>query len=399
MNAETTSPWPLLLSKLKHASRAVVSRTELAAAGLDVDVLLQRHIIQRLDGDRWSVPGCEHDCQPNLDFDTRRDEGLVGIACPRSPACWPGWQWHPAHITEMFSCTAQDIFRALHPLNGLAPLEVPLPDPVVPVGVLKRRGRTLPVVWMHRLMPPFAEICAGLRAKLRGDGLIVLLSLSAGVTTGVRLDGDVVVLGLAPNSKGDLALWRALDALDPNYRTNRIADPSALFEEAVLTFSTVPGERHLVTINGHPFGGFQESDLKFLRLLRLAAARAENEDVECGGWLEKYHLQGDDKDHDLEDLRKELGTYAHPDLNEHERTALIKSSPKRDGTVRLAVLPHNIHFDPSLADLQLIGGLQTDDGKGKRRKTPGVEKLKQNLAKGRLVAEKLLKDCRAHGVP
>lgn len=72
-----------------------------------------------------------------------------------------------------------------------------------------------------------------------------------------------------------------------------MADALALFDEMTMTFATVPGERHIVHINGHALSGFQHSDLKFIRLLCLAVAG--DADVDGGGWLEKWCLHGDDK--------------------------------------------------------------------------------------------------------
>jgi len=399
MRAGAPSPWPFLLSKLRQAYRATVTHSELVAASLDPGELLRPRVIERVGDGRWCAPDCEHDCYPALDFDARREEGLVGVACPEKPACWPGWRWHPINLVEVFCCPAANVFAGLRAANDLEPLGADLSSTVVPVGTFARRGKRIPVVWMLQPFPPFAELCGGLRNRLGGDGLVVLLSRASDVTTGVRLDGDVVVLDLPHDGDGDLRLWRALDAIDPAYRQRRISDPLAIFDEVSLELATIPGKRHVVRINGHDFGGFQKSDVKFLRLLYLAAARATDLDVEGGGWLEKWRLQGDDKDHDIEKLRKELVKYHHPDLGAEERKGLIKTSPSRDGTVRLALHPRRLRFDASLAELQLVGEQQTrSKKKGKGSHTPKSQELADNLEKARHVARKLLADARKLGV-
>ena len=400
MKAEAHSPWPLLLSKLRQAYRSTITHAELKAAGLDPKTLLEARVVERLgNGGGWCAPDCEHDCTPALDFDTRRGESLVGVACPYEPACWPGLKWYPIGIVEMFACSAEKVFEALRDQNGLAPLDVTPGKSVVPVGVLTRRGMRLPVVWMLQAFPPFDELCLGLRQKRGGDGLVVLLGRGSQALTAPLTAARVAVLDMRDDAGGDLHLYRALDLLDPRYRERRVSEATAIFDEVALELSTVPGERHVVRLNGHEFGGFQKSDLKFLRLLYLAAARAADGDVEGGGWVEKFKLQGDDKDHDLEALREELRRHTHPALSENERVALVKSSPKRDGRVRLAVAPNHIRFDESLARLLFVGEQQTAGKASKRKKTPGAADLERNLARGQKVAKKLLADARKLGVP
>jgi hypothetical protein len=335
---------------------------------------------------------------PNLDRDTRSEEGLVGVACPHDPPCWPGWQWIARPDMAEFSCSADKVFAALRELNDLAPLDHGLGETIVPVGLLMRRGRRIPVVWMLQPADPFDAICLGIKARLGADNLIVLLSQTAGQTIGVRHLSNVVVLDICDNRSGDLALWRALDAIDPTCRRTRITDATAIFDDLTIEFATVPGVCHLVRINGHDLSGFQQSDLKFTRLLYLAAARAKDLDVDGGGWMEKRRLQGDDKDHDIEALRGELAKSPHPHLTPAELKALIKTSPNRDRRIRLAVHPRRIHFDPSLTELTFVADLGTHSMKGRKRRTPGAEQLAENRRQGLKVAEKLLKDARNTGV-
>jgi hypothetical protein len=398
MKAAAPSPWPLLLSRLRLAAKAVITATELRTEGLDGETLLLAGVIERRRASQWRPPGCERHCMPNLDLDARTEEGLVGVACPHEPACWPGWQWVAPPDMAEFSCSAEKVFAALRELNGLAPLQARLGETIVPVGILMRRSRRIPVVWMLQPADPFEAICLGLKARLGADSLIILLSQTAEQTIGVRQPGDVVVLDIRDDPSGDLALWRALDAIDPTYRRTRIADAAAIFDDLSVEFVTVPGERHVVRINGHDLGGFRQSDLKFTRLLYLAAARAKDPDVEGGGWMEKWRLHGDDKDHDIEALRSELTKSPHPNLTPAELKALIKTSPIRDGRIRLAVHPRRIRFDPSLAELTFVADREARGMKGKKRRTPGAEQLHENRRKGLTIAEKLLKAARETGV-
>jgi hypothetical protein len=398
MKAVAPSPWPLLLSRLRLSRRAVITRAEFDEAGLDAERLLADRIIDRLDGGYWQPPDCEQACMPNLDFESQRDAAVVGVACPYEPACWPGWQWLPRTALENYCCPADRVFSSLRYQNGLEPLEVYLESTIVPVGILARRGRHVPVVWMARPAPAFDAVCQGLAHQLKGDGLIVLLSHVGGQLLDVRRQGDVVVLQLPEAANGDFSLWRALDALDPNYRRTRVDDPAGVFEDVTLEFATIPGERHVVHINGHDCGGFRVSDLKFLRLLLLAAARAVEADVDTGGWIDKWRLRGDDKDHDIEALRKDLTSHPVEGLSPAEMKGLIKSSPHRDGRIRLAVDPRHIRFDDSLSSLRFVGEQQTRSRSGRKGSTPGAEQLAQNHQKARQNAGLILKNLTELGV-
>lgn len=399
MKPAALSPWPLLLARLQLANSAVVTRGELEAAGLDAEGLLCARIIERMDAARWRPPDCEQMCVPNLDLESRRDDGLVGIACPNDPACWPGWQWVSRTVLETYRCPAERVFAALRERNGLAPLDVVLDPSIVPVGVLKRRGRIIPVVWMLEPEASFETICSGLRYRLPGDGLIVLLSRSAGEILDVCRPGNIVVLRVPEASGGDLGLWRALDAIDPSYRAARLKDRLAIFDEVTMEFATIPGERHVVRINGQDCGGFRVSDIKFARLLLLAGSRAAEADIDGGGWISKSQLLGDERDHELEDLRKALAGHPVHGLSAAEMKALIKSAPTSDGRIRLALVPHRIKFDSSLGSLSLVAGEGNEPHARQGVLTPGGETWAANYRKARKNVELLLKKACKLGVP
>ncbi len=399
MKPAAPSPWPLLLSRLQLAHSAVVARGELEAAGLDAEGLLRARIIERMDAARWCPPDCEQICIPNLDLASRSGDGLVGVACPNDPACWPGWQWVPRSALETYRCPAERIFAALRDVNGLAPLDVVLDPSIVPVGVLKRRGRKIPIVWMLEPEASFETLCSGLRHRLSGDGLIVLLSRPAGAILDVCRPGNIVILRVPEANDGDLRLWRALDAIDPSYRGTRIKDRRAIFDEVTMEFATIPGERHVVRINGQDCGGFRVSDTKFARLLLLAGSRAAEADIDGGGWISKSQLLGDEKDHDLEDLRKELANHPVYGLSSAEMKAMIKSAPEGNGQIRLALAPNHIKFDSSLGLLSLMAseGNQRRARRGVR--TPGGDTRAANYRKARKTVELLLKKACKLGVP
>jgi len=276
--------------------------------------------------------------------------------------------------------------NALDPMNGAS-----LSDGVFVVGRLARRDKRVPVVWMPSSPPALDETCRGIHQKLSEDGLVVLLEESASP----RLVEPGVVL-LARGEHDDLQLWRALDLLDPAYREGRIKSKTAIFDDVAIEFAHVPGERHVVRIAGSEISSFGLSDQKFLRLLCLAAARRADPDVDGGGWLDKFKLEGDEKDHDLEALRRAMGAKVYGTLSPKERRALIKASPKRDGRIRLAIDPRHVHFDDSLAQLGFISDLP---GTGsKKTATPGSKAHAENMQHSRKISERLLKLARELGL-
>lgn len=228
-----------------------------------------------------------------------------------------------------------------------------------------------------------------------GTNVPPVLPLSAVLSlNGNRLEIDKMHVEGAVSGRADIAV-----KLSPEDRKRRIKDKQALFTDVSISFATEPGARHIVRINGFDFGGFRSSDLKFTRLLLLAAARAADVDADGGGWLDKWRLLGDEGDHDLQDLRAELEKHGHPDLDAQELKALIKPSGKRDGRIRLAVHPYQVTFDDSLARFQFVGERQTQPKKRERRPTRGSAKHEADMKQARTTAAKLLSEARKLGVP
>jgi len=384
---EHVLPWTLLLSHLRRSDSSRVGYAEVRAAHGEPSLLVRDGLLAR-GRDDYEPPDCEHRCLPNLDYDTRRADGLVGVACPNEPACWPGWRWVALDEVESFRCRGKEVLRALGAANGLTPLEARLPGPFAPVGLLKRRGLTIPVVWLRSPRQGFQQLCRGLRAELGHDALIVLVAKDPRVP--LSTTDRVAVLELGDNPRGELGLVLALDELTPGYRQRALTEPDLDFEHVELRLATRPGERHVLEINGQDSGAFRKSDLKFLRLLLLAAARKNGQD---DGWVSKARLRsGDSKDHEVEDLRIDLAKHDIRGTTADERRALVKAR-KGDGTIRLAVPPENIQLDPSLADLSFVGPTTTTKRGGQRGKvTEHHEDGLQNAAV-------LLRDCRRLGAP
>jgi len=396
MKVAAASPWPRLLTTLASGRSGNLSRAALADLGLDADELLRMKVARRVPVERWRIPGCEDECLPNFDHHSRRAEGLVGVACPQEPGCWEGCDWHRRDQLELFNLSAMRILSVMAEQNRLRPLQLNTARNIVPVGVLERRNLELPVIWLRAPTPSFQTLLNGLNVELADDGLVVLLSVPGPFKSGTMLGSNILCLDIPQEGDGDLRLWRALDAFDPTYRRRRLDAWDATFDEVSLTFASIPGERHVVLINGEVFGAFKQSDIKFMRLLYLAAVRAADPDVDGGGWAKKVFLEdSSDPDKALEGLRKDLHKHTAKGLSHAECKALIKTSRTERGKIRLAVDPKNIAFDESLRGLRYLGDKQ---GQAKSD-TPGAKKRAAKMTASKGYVEAIVKRLHALGVP
>lgn len=385
MRTDGEPPWELLLSTLGRTDDARVSYAEVLAAGVEPEVMVRERLLEYGGADGYEPSGCEHGCLPNLDFDSRNKESLVGVACPHQPSCWPGWSWIPRANVDSLRCRPNGVFGVLAARHGLSPLLAAVPPPFVGLGLFRRRGSSISVVWLRSAPRGFEALCRDLRVQLGHDALIVLTAKDPHVR--FSAGEQIVVVTLRGDALGDLGLGRALDELTPGYRTRVLADPTLDLDYVRVRFATQPGERHVVEINGHDFGGFRRSDVKFMRLLLLAAARKRGA---SDGWIDKARLRdGDDKDRALERLREELGTYDVPGVSENERRALVRV---RKGNLRLGVPPENIELDESLSRLEFVSAANV----AKQGRAPrSTEKQREGLRN----AAVLLRDCRRLGAP
>lgn len=389
MPVDDVLPWKLLLSKLQRSDDARVSYAEVMAAGAEPVLCVRERVLEYGKDDDYEPSGCERGCLPNLNYDLRASEKLVGVACPEEPPCWSGWTWVERTEVEGLRCRAKDVFAKVAARSGLAPFTAKVPKPFLGVGMAHRRGLDVAVVWLRAPKLGFEQLCRGLRADLGVGGLVVLVAKKP--PTSLTAVDRIVPFELALDTRGSMDLARAIDELAPDYRTRVIAEPMLDLDYVRLRFATRPGEhRHVVEINGHDFGGFRKSDLKFLRLLLLAAARKNGKD---DGWIDKSRLRdGSDKDPALNDLRADLGKFDVPGLNEEERKALLRVQ-RGNGLIRLGIPPENIELDESLARLEFVATSTT------KKKDGTLGKPTKKQEEGLQNAATLLRDCRRLGVP
>lgn len=396
MRADET-PWPLLFDKLRRGETRV-SYAEVEEHGADAALMVREDVLEYGKSDGYEPPGCEHACTPRLDWETKRNERLVGVACPREPACWTGWTWVRQEEVDSLWCPTPKVLSAAAARNGLAPLSTRVELPFVGVGMLVRRGMQVPVVWLRRLGVGFDQLVRGLRAQIGGDALIVLVPKRP--TTEFYPRERIAVLELPASIDGDLGLIRALDMLAPDYRA--LAASREHYELDLdwihLRFAT-SADRHHLLINGHDFNGFRKADVLFAQLLYLAAIRKEDR---LQGRLRKNALVADFAkrpddattplaDKALERLREELAKDEVYGLGETDLDALIKTE-RGAGMVRLGVPPENIVFDASLAEL----AWKTPDTATSKK---GRAKLAGTQLTGLQRAQLLLNEARRHGVP
>ena len=330
-----------------------------------------------------------------------RDGGFVAVCGNLPTECEP----LVLKKTEL-AVLALDRSAALAPviagvcaLEGLVATDVAGLEGLLPLGVLARRvGRTLVVLATGEASAQRGAILE-LRRASGADAVAVVVP----GRREARLVGDGhAELGFdAPT----LRLHRALKLLWPESWAARAKTKEAVFEEVELVFAA-DAEKHVVRLNGELLKEFRISDIRFARLLRLAATRAAEPDVENGGWLKKApHLQLDERESDLVDLRNAL-VVDQPDgyagLTAAERKALVQSSTDKPGLLRLPLNPRHIRFDPSLKDVRLLGDQQNEPrelAKGGKRKTKGADDLARQKAQTRAKALKMFGEARKLGVP
>lgn len=389
MPADDVLPWKLLLSKLRRSDDSRVSYDEVIRTGWQPEVLVVRErVLEYGKADDYEPPGCINGCLPNVNYELGAAEGLVAVACPEEPPCWPGWTMVPRTEVEALRCRAKDVFAKLAALNRLSPLATKVPPPFLAVGQARRRGMNIAVVWLRAPKLGFEQLCRGLRADLGVDGLVVLVAKKP--PTSLAAVDKIVAVELELDAHGYMPLVRAIEELTPDYRARVLDDPMLDLDFVHLRFATKSGDRHVVEINGQDFGGFRKSDLKFLRMLLLAAARKHGKD---DGWLDKSRLRdGSDKDPALNDLRADLAKYDLYGLGEEERKALLRVQ-RGTGLIRLGVPPENIELDASLADLTFVATTTTTKKDG--TKTKPTKKQEEGLQN----AATLLRDCRRLGAP
>lgn len=368
--------WARALSRLQRTDAPRFSFAEVRGLGLEPDELIGGGAFTYAGFDAVRAD-CECGVAPAFDFQTRAAEGLVGLACAGSPSCSRGWQWVRRGEHEHVRTDAQAVFSAIAGANALQPMAAAVPEPFIPVGRLLRRGLDIAVVWCRVGGPVLQVLGRGPSASIR-QPMIIVVPASSG---NERTDGFEVV-ALPHEGTTRLDLLAGVERLTPNYRARVLEDPCLDLDYVHVRFATRPGDRHVLEINGHDFGGFRKSDVKFLRMLLLAAARKNGAN---DGWIDKSRLRdGDDKDRALERMREELVTYDVPGLSEDERRALVRA---HKGQLRLGVPPENIEFDASLATLEFIAPTTTTKKTGaKTRATP-------KQADGLKNAGVLLRDC------
>ena len=389
MPADDVLPWKLLLSKLRRSDDSRVSYDEVLRTGWQPEVLVVRErVLEYGKADDYEPPGCLNGCFPNVNYELGAAEGLVAVACPEEPPCWPGWTMVTRTEVEALRCRAKDVFAKVAATHRLQPLQKPVPKPFLGVGMTHQRGMNIGVVWLRAPKLGFEQLCRGLRADLGVDGLVVLVATRP--PTSLTAADKIVPFELDLDAAGRIGLPRAIEELTPDYRTRVLEEPMLDLDYVHLRLATRPGERHVVEINGQDFGGFRKSDLKFLRFLLLAAARKHGKD---DGWLDKSRLRdGSDKDPALNDLRADLGKYDLYGLGEEERKALIRVQ-RGTGLIRLGVPPENITLDASLAELTFVATTTTTKKDG--TKTKPTKKQEEGLQN----AATLLRDCRRLGAP
>jgi hypothetical protein len=388
MPTEPLLPWDLLLSKVRRSDELRITARELR--GVDVRSLTQAGIVKRAaSADGFRHPECEHGCVHAFEWSARRAEGVVGVGCANDPACWHGWDWLQAEGLETYHSSASAVFAAVRERNGLAELGAKVPAPFVAVGSFRRSDIDVPVVWLREPRSDFVLSCAGLRSLLGGDGLIVVV----GKNPGAAFDPSQRILAteLPTSTNGDLGLTTAIQKLAPGRKERSRHERGVDMDDLHLRLAHA-ADRHVVEANGHGLAGFGKSDLNFLRLWLLAAARTGDPDREHGGWVSRATVLGErGPDKQLGRLWEALERSEVSGVDGDALRALVKTD-RADGTIRLALHPSRIELDESLGAFDFVGPSTSSSKSGKRS-----PELDRNVAQGLAEAKRLMEAIAALG--
>ncbi|MBK8716775.1 MAG: hypothetical protein IPN32_18785 [Deltaproteobacteria bacterium] len=163
-------PWALLLSKLRRSDDARVSYAEVMAAGAEPALMVRERVLEYGTDDGYEPAGCEHGCTPNLEYDRRKKDGLVGVACPNEPACWPGGSGSPAPRSRVCGARRSSSSRSWRRTTGWS-LSPPLcPSRSSPSGSCAAAGLNVAVVWLRAPKLGFEQLCRGLQATSASTG-------------------------------------------------------------------------------------------------------------------------------------------------------------------------------------------------------------------------------------
>jgi hypothetical protein len=185
-------------------------------------------------------------------------------------------------------------------------------------------------------------------------------------------------------------LVRALEELTPDYRTRVVADQTLDLDYVKVRFATRPGDRHVVEINGHDFGGFRKSDLKFLRLLLLAAARKNGKD---DGWIDKSRLRDGERQGPRARAHARGPGHLRRAGPERGRAQGAAPRPAGEGLIGWASRPRTSSSTSRSRGLEFVATTTTVKKDG--TKTKPTKKQEEGLQN----AAVLLRDCRRLGAP
>jgi len=154
-----------------------------------------------------------------------------------------------------------------------------------------------------------------------------------------------------------------------------------------IELACVPGEKHVVKINGEEHRGVVSSDLNFARLVLLAAHKKADQDVYGGGWVRREELFIDEKWHELEKLSKALARDdSCGELYSDDLKLLVRRHPDKIGKLRLALAPENITIDDSVKEFEPLNLPKKTSG------TSNSKKYRKDLETAHERARKMIQD-------
>lgn len=318
------------------------------------------------------------------------------MACPSDPPCFEGYLAIPDEDATFYTLDAQALVKRIATVNGLQhPRKaIRAPEDSWFLGVKEIRERQVFVFLTG--MRFNASLVDSVAHVLRRNGETELLLLHAGrpdaltAEAAERLGVTLFPLPTDADWKLELPWIDVADKIDPSYMADRASNNWFVYEDVEVRLAAEPGKRHIVSINGKECTGFAESDAAFSRLLFLAAnCKATTAPYSCG-WVDRDELLLDERGRHIDAVRKSLSKGTGCGLPSGDLCSLVRAHPENNGSFRLALLPANITFDPSLKDISPVQAALLKRNRTKSE-TIGSAKHRQDMQKAIADARLLFK--------
>ena len=401
----------LVLERAESWQKPIYERSELERAAKETGTeerlseLLNRKVLISRQAEGYVCRECPEECVLDVDYSWKK--GMAVVFCGQG--VWEGPLEVDAAALQGYTLSEKSLRSCLRDDNGMEDLRDSVTGDIFAVGTLSRRGIEVQVFFARRLGRDFANTLRGVGSCTPGNKVLISPAFAIAdpdVRNGLAAGRihHLCLLDALPPAGFALQLSPIFNVIAPDYYASRAKAPDFIFEDLHLEFREEPGEQHIVLFNGRPHSGFQESDINFARLLRIAVHRKLDPKVYGGGWVKKKETGEALQEYwQLEALRDALDKAPPTGYSSEDMRILLKTSQRRKGEVTLAVDPRNIRFHPSIREFRPLHEekVAVEHARAKKAKKAGqaraagsraaqAGKLEKGVENARVIVEEAL---------